>query len=240
MGATVALDILVVLMFIIGIIYGYKRGFIMVLLGTLRKPTTVILSLLLARPVGALIGEKWFLSSIAEKMAGWLNMQVDSTLSGQTAVDHMEAQTPAVIRLIAELLGYDTQKMAEEAVNSGKTPTEVFTMKLAEPVAQFIGMIIAFIVLLIVLHFLLTLVAKCLNGLCDIGPVRWVNRILGIVLGLFFLVCYAWIFCRVLVFVFSRGFLDDVAFFADFDIDRTWIARWIYHFNPLAFIFSFK
>ena len=120
------------------------------------------------------------------------------------------------------------------------TGQEAFAGKVALPVANVIGTVIAFVLLYFVFRIAIRLVGRLLHGVFELPGLRIVNRIGGVLFGLLFSLVFTWIAVKVLTWGFSLFSESDVALLRGFDIEQSFIAKYFYHFNPLDTLLSIK
>ena len=72
----------------------------------------------------------------------------------------------------------------------------------------------------------------CLPGL------RFLHKVLGAVAGVFFAAILGWIVVTLVGYLFTIFAGDGIAFIENFNIEKTWIAKYFYQLKPLEFILS--
>ncbi len=237
MTAKIVLDLLLVVMMLYGIFMGYKRGFVRVIFRKFRWLTTLVLSLLLARPIGGLLRERLFLAPVSEKLRSVLTEALGDEIIGATAQELTE-QVPLVLRGLLNLLGIDFEQMALESGMTGAELLEYLVEMIASPVAMVIGVIVAFFALFILLRLCLGMVASLVSLIFRAPGLRTVNRLLGVVFGGFFAFLTVWFTVTVLNIAFEALAAGDIAFFAGYDIEDTLLAKYFNQFRPLDFILA--
>ena len=176
--------------------------------------------------------------SLAGKIKDILGNALGEKLSNASASE-LVSELPLALKGVLNLFGFDAAKLAEEAEAAGGSMLENFALTIASPVATVIGTVVVFILSYIVLRLTLRFIVQLVSALFSIPGLRIINKTLGVIFGLLFALISAWILVTILGLIF--GILaggGNIAFFADFDIDKTLIAKYFYQLKPLELIFS--
>lgn len=231
------LDVLLAVILVHGLISGWMRGFVRVVFRKLRRLTSLILAILVARPLGSWIGMEYFRAPMVDEIRSILVKALGTGADTATAGE-LARELPLAMRGILNLFGIDVAERAAEIDAVGGNALSRFADSIAAPVASIIGILLAFVVAYFVFRLFLRVIVYVVNGIFSLPVLRIINKILGVVFGVFFAAVMAWVLTTVLGYVF--GLLADggVAFFGDFDIDATWIAKYFYQLKPLEIIFS--
>ena len=231
------LDVLLAVILLHGLISGWMRGFVRVVFRKLRRLTSVILAILVARPLGAWIGEEYFRASMVGEIREILVKALGTGADTATATE-LAGELPLVMRGLLNLFGVDVAERAAEIDAIGGNALTRFAESIASPVASIIGILIAFVLSYIVFRLFLRVIVYVINAIFSLPGLRLINKILGVVAGAFFAVVLSWILATVLGYVFGLLADSGIAFFADFDVTKTWIAQYFYQLKPLEIIFS--
>ncbi len=235
--ANLVLDLLLVALVAYGLISGWKRGFVRVVFMKMRWLTALVVSFLVARPLGALLGKTLFGPSLEGKIKEILGNALGEKLSDATASE-LVSELPLALKGILNLFGFDAAKLAADAETAGGSLLDNFASTISSPVATVIGTVVVFIVAYIVLRLTLRFIVQLVSAIFSIPGLRIINKTLGVIFGLLFSLISAWILVTVLGLVFGILAGGDIAFFADFNINKTLIAKFFYQFKPLELIFS--
>jgi len=223
-------DVVLFLGLALGLILGFRLGFVNVLLsGFFKRVVALICAILLAKPIGRLIGEKLFFGAIADWIETTLAKAVGentATASGETLYDEL----PLVVRWVADLLHVD--------VSAGGTVREV-SETVASPVANFFGVLLAVIVLYLFFRIAFRLIRAVLNKLMNLPGLIVVNKILGVVFGFAFAALFLWLILSIYAAV-GAHYAGEPGFFLDFDLEKTVAAKYLSGTRPLDFVFSLK
>ncbi len=227
--ANLILDLVVVAVVVIGLISGWRRGFIRIVLKTFAGLFSVIISLNFFEELGAVLKEKYVLPYISDKIAE----AVESGAGGGAA--QLVDSVPAEWQNVANLVGIDLNSMAQNAANSGQNAMQQFVSSASESVAQFVSMVAAFVLLAFVSYFVLRILAVVLSKIIGGIPViSTVNKVLGLIFGLIVSAMLCWIFVQLV------GFLADSMNLTFLEMNSTLISKLLYNFHPLNFILGGK
>ena len=223
-------DVVLILGLFLGLVLGFKLGFVRVLFsGFFKRIIALICAILLSKPVGRLIGERFFFGGVAD----WIEKTLTKALgenTGAASGDTLYENLPRVVRWIVDLLHLE--------VNSEGTVREI-SEKIASPVANVIGVVIAVIILYILFRIAFRLFRAILDKIMNLPGLIIVNKILGVVFGFTFAVLFLWLILSIYAAVGAR-YAGDAGFFAGFDLEKTLAAKYLSGTRPLDFVFSIK
>ena len=223
----------------LGLVLGFKLGFVRVLFsGVFKRIIALISAILLAKPIGRWIGERFFFGGIAD----WIEKTLTGAIGGNTGEmtgETLEKELPRVVRWLVDLLHVDTQSIVDNAEGEGAALIRGISEKIASPVANVIGVVIAVIVLYILFRIAFGLFRALFDKIMNLPGLVIVNKILGIVFGFTFAVLVLWLILSIYAAVGAR-YADSEGFFAGFDLERTFAAKYLSGTRPLDFIFSVK
>ena len=223
----------------LGLVLGFRKGFVRVLFsGIFKRITALICAILLAKPIGRLIGERFLFGGIA----GWIEKTLTKSMGENTADmtgETLNRELPRVVRWIVDLLHVDTDAVAAGAEGEGAALIRAVSEKIATPVANVFGVVIAAIVLYFLFRIAFGLIRTILDKIMNLPVLIIVNRILGVVAGLAFSVLFLWLILSIYAAVGAR-YAGDPGFFCDFDLEKTFAAKYLSGTRPLDFVFSVK
>lgn len=223
-------DVVLFLGLVLGLILGFKLGFVRVLFsGFFKRIIALVCAILLSKPIGRLIGEKFFFGGVAD----WIEKTLSKALGGSAAGASGETlynELPLVVRWIVDLLHLE--------VNSEGTIREI-AEKIATPVANVIGVVIAVVILYILFRIAFRLIRAILDKIMNLPGLVIVNKILGVIFGFTFAVLFLWVILSIYASV-GAHFAGDPGFFAEFDLEKTLAAKYLSGTRPLDFVFSIK
>ncbi len=193
------LDACVILLVVIMIVFGMKKGFFASLIGLISSLLSVFAAALLTGPVSTFVYENAVHGMLQSNVAGYIESNV--TLPAGAAVSQfIDAMVEALRgmsipfinlgQVTAEDLGVNAASMEEVATN--------LVNNVIGPQVQALLNIVVFVVLFLILGILVRVVAKALSRTLNMLPlVGTANRLLGGVLG----ACKGIILCYLLVTV---------------------------------------
>ena len=231
------LDILVVLLAALGIGVGIHQGFFKMFFAKFGKITSVFFALLIAKPFGKLLTVSFFSDKIANLV---FNMAKLEELAPAASSEELLASVPWFVRFMARIVGYDLEVASNAAFNSGKGMYHTIIADLTYPIASFISFIICFVILIFLIRLVIKLLVRFSEGIFELPVISVINKVAGAIFGVCLNAIILWIVCKLLVGVVSINAIANSPAMSNFNIENTFIAKYIYHFNPLAFLLSIK
>ena len=219
------IDLVLVTILLVGIIMGYKRGFVK----TVAKPVKLVAvwvctiktcSAFAARFIAPLIQ-----TTVTEKLSDFLQENYKN-ITASNALDEM----PTLLKIAAGVFDIDIQQVVEDA---GAALTQKLAETFTAPLVSLVSIVIAFVVLLIVFSVLFSIVLWIINGIFHIGPLLWFNRILGVVFGVALALIVAWSISMILGFVLELPALSAIGF------DGGIVYRFFREYHPLDLLLGF-
>lgn len=178
------IDIAFVIIMIIGIVIGIKKGFI----STVAKPVKFALAVYLAFTFCANLATAVIQPLIAEPVTNQLSSYLTEKFASVTAetVDTL----PTLVKLAAGLCGVDIEAVANET-GEGSVIAAIVG-EITAPFAQIVCTAVAFILIFFAAKLVLSVVFAIINKIVDNGFIGVANRIVGCVFttALAFLVCW--------------------------------------------------
>lgn len=164
-------------------IIGYFKGFMSLILGFAKGLVTIIVSALLAKPVGALIFKTPIGSGMSNGINGWLvgkdeifTRVVSAENSGSIVNDALsKINIPEFIRnTVSKLIG-------DKFPLTNDVPIGKF---ISDGLSNLICVMIAFLILALIIGVVFFILRKLLRGINKLPIIGWVNRVLGLVTGI--------------------------------------------------------
>ena len=100
------------------------------------------------------------------------------------------------------------------------------------------GVILAWVALFIASLILLRILLSVGTSLTELPVLKQLNALLGACMSLLLWGAVVWISVKLLVWISGLAPVASLSFMQSFTLDQTYITKYIYHFNPLAFILS--
>ncbi len=207
MLANIIFDAVLVLLMLIGIIVGAKRGFV----GTVAKPVKLALSIWLSFSLSGFVAEKLIKPVISSPITSKLTSFLVDRYTGITAAT--SGELPLIVKVAAAMADVDPALITAE----GEQYIVVLVNQITDPVVTLISLIISFIALYIVLRLVLSLLLWLLESMVDDGFVGVTNRIVGCIFTFILSVVVSWCAVAVADFVFHIPAVSDVAWVAEFN-----------------------
>lgn len=233
-------SIVILILFLLLAIIGFRKGFISVLLGIAKGFVTLIVSFFLAKPVGGFL----------------YNSGLGNILTGKIS-DTFFNRNP---ELFGNVVTNDNKiELIKQALTDLKIP-EFFRDTMSEYIGKFIGetdglrlcdylgktagtficIIIAYIVLCLTIFLILFLLQRALKDVNKIPVIGVINRALGIILEIaygYIIICF--IFWLVVLLSAS---IPEVSEYATtilaLDKDGFGVAKWLYEHNIAIVLFE--
>ena len=229
------LDILIVAVFVLLILVGFKRGFIRSVAGLAAS----LLALLLSSYFSAPLAEKAFDSFLQQPIRSALSQQLDVSdpQALETSLNNtLQSMPQSIANLLRSQFG-STQEMAQsiyEVLSSGQgNAAERITQQWVRPLAVSLLQVVILVVMFILLRLILGLVTKALDKVCSNLPiVRRVNTLLGGVVGLIHGVLAILLLSAVLQGIAVTNTAD--AALSTATVQQSTVLKWVLSVNPLS------
>ncbi len=199
-----AIDLILVAIVLIGIIMGIKRGFVK----TVAKPVKLVAVWVCSFQTCSAFASKFIEPAIGSSVTGRLASILRerfADMAPQSAKDDL----PLVLKIAAGIFDIDVGQIAND---SGAAFADQLAATFAGPLVSIVSLVISFVLLLIIYSLLFTVVIWILNAIFHIGPLSWLNKILGLVFGFAFSFILAWIVSMVVGFVFGLDIVQIANF----------------------------
>ncbi len=228
MFADVVIDLILVLIFVAGAIYGAKSGFI----NTVAKPVKFVCALLIAFnlcvPVADAIIQPIIQEPITFQITEYLNEQCQHLTS-----ENLAEEMPTLLKLAAGMIGID--------INGELFNTEniiaVIVENLAVPVIHILSVIIGFILLYFISKIVLSVAICLLNAVFDNGLTGIINKVVGGVLGAFFGFVISWAAATMISFLIGFPFMQQMQWVSEFSGGIFY--NFLGEYNPIDILLSF-
>lgn len=198
---------IIILLFFI--IFGLISGFLRSLLHYAKGIVSFVVALLLCKPIASLFfNASWALSGKAA-INEWLCNT--NSLFAQTFYPD---QTERVLEAIKSLFipNFFASFLADKITPSIPSEGIALGVSLADSLMNILIMVAAFIIILIVVRLLLIIISKFTKGLMDKLPgVKMVDRVLGLILGLFMGILVIDVICAIFTGIMSVPFFEGIS-----------------------------
>ena len=204
---SLAIDIILVVIFASFVLTAVKKGFILSLL----EFAAVILALVLAYNFSPKVAETAYDGFVKEATIKTIETQIEENVSLQettTQTQLLLESIPDYMVSVADFMGVSVDDI-KQSVASSKLTSENIATELVEKIAQpiIIGALTAlsFVVLAIVLLFVLKFLAQIIAKIFKIPVIKTVNKLLGGILGACKGFAVVLFICTVLTVFFASG-----------------------------------
>lgn len=204
---SIALDIILIVIFAAFVLTAAKKGFVKTLLELVAFAAALVLSYQFS-PV---VAQGAYDGFVKESMISSIEEQIDENFNTSTAAKKAEVTLEALPDFMVSLAssaGVEINdikaKIASEKFSSQNIATELVE-KVAEPIVIGAMTIVIFMILAIILIFALKVVAHLISKLFDVPLIGTANKILGGALGACKGVVVLLFICTILDFLFAKG-----------------------------------
>ena len=204
---SLALDIILIVIFAAFVLTAAKKGFVK----TLLELVAVAAALVLAYQFSPVVAQGAYDGFVKESMISSIEEQIDENFNTSTAAKKAEVTLEALPDFMVSLAssaGVEINdikaKIASEKFSSQNIATELVE-KVAEPIVIGAMTIVIFMILAIILIFALKVVAHLISKLFDVPLIGTANKILGGALGACKGVIVIIFICTILDFLFAKG-----------------------------------
>lgn len=204
---SLAIDIILVVIFASFVLTAVKKGFILSLL----EFAAVILALVLAYNFSPKVAETAYDGFVKEATIKTIETQIEENVSLQettTQTQLLLESIPDYMVSVADFMGVSVDDI-KQSVASSKLTSENIATELVEKIAQpiIIGALTAlsFVVLAIVLLFVLKFLAQIIAKIFKIPVIKTVNNLLGGILGACKGFAVVLFICTILTVFFASG-----------------------------------
>ena len=218
-------DILLLVVLLIPVVLGIKRGFIDTALRFGKTLIALVSACIFSKGLGAWLKGKLY-HPIYEKIAGFFGGETSETLSESALVEKI----PEGIRQTLTSAGFDVEAMASDAAGQGANMVDAFSSSVANGAAGVLAYVISFVALFVGTLLLVILLRPLLRFVIEKTPVvKTLNKWLGALVGLLIGLVFAWILAQLLA-----GVLGLVA---ESSWTNTILLSLFYRVNPIKWIF---
>jgi uncharacterized membrane protein required for colicin V production len=225
----VIVDIILVLVVFMGLILGWKRGFV----GIVAKPVKFVASIGIAFGFSGALAEKIVTPMIKGPATNYVKDFLYTNCQSVT-VENASEELPTILKIAAAIFNIDITNVAENATG---TVIDAIAENLTAPVINVVSVVISFIALLIISNIVLALALGIINLIFKGGVLGGINKVLGVVFGVAFFLIISWALAVVFEFVVNLPALSEVAWAKDFE--GGFVYKFFNEYNPIELLLSF-
>lgn len=236
LAVAIVIDALIVIATLIALISGLKRGFVWICFRKFRKITAGILSLLLAKPLGYWFTQLFISDWLTKLIMTWAKLEDTPAASPEAMVENL----PKIIRWVADWFHIDMLALATEAYDNGEGVYYFFIHETSLPLARLFGVILAWVALFLVSLIIIRILLSVGTNLAELPLIKQLNAVLGACTSVLIWGAAIWLTVQLLGWIVGLAPVASLSFLQSFSVEKTYITKYIYHFNPLAFILSLQ
>ena len=227
---TYVLDGLLVVLFLLMVVIGHRRGFIKTVSGVLAFVAALVLSTLLAGPGSGMVYDAVVEPPVREALVSQIG---DNSPAAET-LDAALADMPAFITNRLEVSGLNSGAAILDRLNTSGgegTVDQRILDQVVEPVALPVIKAVCTLLLFLVLLIVLTILFKALDLVAKLPLLKQLNKLLGVVAGAALGLLWVFVFVAVLQLVANMGWVDGIT---PAVLEDTFVVSRVDAFNPLT------
>lgn len=224
------LDGILVVLFLLLVWIGHRRGFIKTVSGVVAFAAALVLSSLLAGPVSGFVYDTFVEPPVQEALVA----QIGDGSPAADKLDNALADMPALITNQLEANGLNSGAAILERINTAngeETVDQRILTQVVEPMAVPLLKAVCTLLLFLILLIVLTILFKTVDLVAKLPLLKQMNKLLGVVAGAaqgILWVCFA---VAALQLVANMGWIDAIT---PAVLEETFVVDWIASFNPLS------
>ena len=219
------IDIVLLAILVIGLILGWKRGFVK----TVAKPVKIVAVWACSIKLCAGVARRFIAPLIQKPVTEKLSEVLREKCAGLTAQTASE-DLPTLLKMTAGIFNIDVNQVAQ---GSNDALIERLAQTFTEPVVFVVAVVIAFVLLLLVCNILFTFLLWILNGVFRTKPLAWLNKTLGIIFSLALAFIFAWLVSMLGGAILGSQALSSLGF------EGGAIYRFFKEYHPLDLLLGF-
>lgn len=231
---SIILDLAILVIVILAIFIGYKRGFIRTVINLIGYIAAAFLAHVVSLPISQFIFNTFLHSKSVELIQNAITKQTGEQSVTQL-IDTAFAAIPEKINTLASSYIGSTEEIKNNLIQSTPTTAEIaenVVNKVVEPISTMIIQTLAFIILFIVFCIAVKLITKALKIIDKIPLIGSANAALGAVIGIVQAIVFVLIFTAVIAMIInlSGNQLENLN---NSVINQSYVFKIIYEYNPL-------
>ena len=224
----IIIDIILCAIIVFGIVFGLKRGFILMAVRPVKSVAAFAIAIALCGAVASAIVTPIIEAPISNYVRDFLY----ENCSALTA-ENVNEELPTLIKIAAAVFGIDIGEIATD----GASVVDAIVENLTAPVISVISSIIAFIALFIVAKILLGIAIWLVSLIFSKGVFGLLNKVLGCVFGALASVLASWCLAVVLELVFHLPVFEGNELISAFE--GGFVYKFFNTYNPIELLLSF-
>ena len=208
---------------------GIKFGFIKIAAKPIKTVASLSFALLLCKGVGTAVISPIIQAPVTNYIKDFMY-----TNCANLTPDNVSDEIPTLLKMAGA--AFNVNMNAASSVSTDKL-LDSLVFNLTSPTVNFIGVIIAFVILLLIGRLLISLGVYLVNSYCQSGVIAKVNKVMGFVLAGLLSLLFVWAFVSVLEFFLHLPMFDNSAAVQGFT--GGFIYRMFVSLSPLELLLSF-
>ena len=192
------IDFCIVAIVAITCIWGYRNGFIVMLVNLLKNIVSIIVAAILASKLGAFLYSAFFKNIFENitmnKIASWLGVDPSADMDIGPLIKTKHTEFVDYI----EKMGFDLEDIADKYVDTDGTVGDFMLEYIARPLGITVSNVVAFIIIFIIARILIRVIGFLIGKVVQLPVLNITNHLFGGVLGLVLGIVFAFVFIALL------------------------------------------
>lgn len=229
------LDGIIVLLLVIAVVLGYKRGFIT----TAVQLAGYVFAFLIAMSLSTTVAEFTYDHFIGEKITESVSVAFSDN-TGSTVSEKVEGMLETLPAFLQTALSENEEvqnaltNIENKTENTITAVTETVVEQILRPVVVALLRFVIFLILFLILLLVVKLLSKLVKPLAKLPLIRQIDGLLGIVLGAVNGCVFSIVAVTVMQLIITAG--STTGPFTAENLQNSLLASWIADMNPLALI----
>lgn len=176
-------DGLIVLLFVLCVVLGYRRGFVRTVSGLLALMAALMVATLLSAPIAQWVYTRAVEPAVLDALEETIT---DGTLPAAERLDDALDQMPGYVTSLLEMNGIDSGEAILKRVEDldvGETAVRAIATRVIAPVMLRLLELVCSLVLFLLTYVLARILLRALDTLTRLPLIRQMNRFLGLLAG---------------------------------------------------------
>lgn len=239
---SVLLDLSVVVVFLLCLAHGIRRGLIRSVIGLVGSLAALVIAILFSSALGSVIDARWVNEPVREWISDAVSAESAPGTEGSLDLDAALAENPQALERICSVLGLDQAAVSAEYETLKQKGTETaqkaILSYLADPFSAAVSRVIAFVVLYLAAFLAILLLSLVSKIVTKLPVIRQADRLGGAVIGILTGVVLSFVFVTA-VSVFSGYLFRNQTETERTEIrEHTVVYKRLYELNPLDRLFQ--
>lgn len=230
---SLAIDIILLAVIVLCVAGGIKRGFVRTIMSFVTAVAAGLGAWYFTPSLSLYLRSSYLEDRITDPVTQAIKSLMSPSLDGKDAIPKLFLDMPDAFASLLQRYGVSSEAAKNSVSASSADTATALADLLAEPAVKMISDALAFILLFIGIALVLTVITFVLDLIFKLPVLSGLNRLGGLILGLFCGALYSW----VIVFVLSAAlpYLTQVLpnLFTSSTISDTFLANWLAQYNPI-------